>query len=252
MKGPGAAADAEAAGKDAFLRHAASDAGLHGVPDPAEAGVDLGVGALDAFVLPHHVGDAEAGRPGRFQHLAAADEVVGDGRRFGKAFVAEHLLFGDDEAAADGVVDAGIQHGPVGVGRGEAHAVRVTREAFRPVKGEVGGLVEGDIVLAAEPDAVAGTDSGEDRWNAVGIDRVRHLAGQAQQHGLVGAVADTRQCQRAEQFGLDPGDAGQRAALFQAGDEGGGRLHRSDGVGAGWSDADLEDVEYAYRHGRPH
>ena len=140
---------------------------------------------------------------------------------------------------------------PSASSRGEAHAVGVAGKRLGPVQGEVGGFVEGDVVPAAEADAVAGADGGQDSRNAVGVDGVRLFAGQAQQHGLIGAVADSRQRQRAEQFGVNPRDPGQRAALFKAGDEGGSRLHRSDGVGAGRPYADLEDVENAYRHGRP-
>ena len=204
MKRAGAAADAEAAGESALLRHAAGDAGLHGVPDAAQAGVDFGVGALDAFVLPHHVGDAEAGGCRHFQHLAAADEVVGDGRGFGEAFVAEHLLFGDDEAAADRVVDAGIQHGPIGIGAVKRMPLGWPGSVSARCRARSADFVEGDVVPAAEADAVAGADGGKDSRNAVGVDGVRLLAGQAQQDGLVGAVADAGQCQRAEQFGAIP------------------------------------------------
>jgi hypothetical protein len=71
----------------------------------------------------------------------------------------------------------------------------VAGKRLRAVQGEVGGLVEGDVVPAAEADAVAGADGGQDSWDAVGVDGVRLLAGQAEQDGLVGAVADAGQCE---------------------------------------------------------
>ncbi len=111
-------------------------------------------------------------------------------------------------------------------------------------------FVEGDLVLAQQANALRAADAFERGGDLVGIDRVRVLALEAEQHRLVGAVAAAGHRQRAVQLGAHAGDAVEHAFLFQPvfGEARGG-AHRPHRVRRRRSDADLEQVEYADGHG---
>ena len=153
-------------------------------------------------------------------------------------------------SSADRVVVARGQFVAVGVVGGKAHAVGVERQLLALVEDQVGLSVEGDLVLAQQSDATRAADAFKRGGDLVGIDRIRVLALEAEQHRLVGAVAAAGHRQRAVQLGAHAGDPIQHAFLFQPvfGETRGG-AHRPHRVRGGRPDADLEQVEYADGHG---
>mmetsp|Transcript_1091 Transcript_1091/g.2935 ORF Transcript_1091/g.2935 Transcript_1091/m.2935 type:complete len:212 (-) Transcript_1091:689-1324(-) len=184
--------DLEATGQDAFGAAAALHAGLHHAPDLQQAGARVGVGPPVAFIAAHDLGDAQAVLFRQRQQLVAGLERVGQHGRVRRndlvlAAVGRHLVT-DDEAAADRVVHAVGDFGAVGIEGQAAHAVGMEGQGFAALEHQVLGLVEADGLLADEVQ-VAGADRIEQRGNGLDIDRVRLMAGQAQQHRLVTAVA---------------------------------------------------------------
>ncbi|MNV65241.1 hypothetical protein D3C71_1579300 [compost metagenome] len=107
----------------------------------------------------------------------------------------------------------------------------MVRQLLALVHGQVALLVEGDLALAHQVDALAGTDALQRRRNDVRVDLVRAVAFQPQQHGLVGAVATAGQGQRAEHLGADADHVLQTARIQQpAVHEALGRAHGAHGV----------------------
>ncbi|KAG1255729.1 hypothetical protein G6F65_016613 [Rhizopus arrhizus] len=196
------------------------------------------------------LGDAQAAARGLRQQLVAALERVGQRRLVGHDAVIGRVVLVDHEAATNGVVIAGGDHFVVGVVRGEAHAVGVVRQLLALVHAEVALLVEGDLVLPHQLDALAAADALQGGRDDVRVDQVRPLAFQAEQDRLVGAVAAAGQRQRAIDIGADARDLVQAARVEQpAMDESLGGLHRPDGVRGTRTNADLENVERADSHG---
>ncbi|MNU93769.1 hypothetical protein D3C71_837180 [compost metagenome] len=75
------------------------------------------------------------------------------------------------------------------------------------------------------------------------------VPGQAQQHGLVGAVAHAGGRQRAEEFYGNVVHGGQAQRVTHMAGKLPRRNHGAHGVGAGRADANLEEVENADGHG---
>ncbi len=86
----------------------------------------------------------------------------------------------------------------------------VVRQLLALVHAQVALLVESDLVLAHQLDALAAADALERSRNDVRVDQVRTLAFQAEQDRLVGAVAAAGQRQRAIDIGADARDLGRR------------------------------------------
>ena len=192
-QGLGAAAHLEAAGQGAVRAAAAHHAGLHHLPDGQQAGIDLGIGAPVPLVVAHHTGDAAAQFASALQQFGAAVKGMGQDRgvgcddgvaaAVGGGFVADH------EPAAHRVVDAALHKGCGRVPGREAHAVGVQRQAFAAVQVQIGLFVEGDLVLATQVDAPRAAHAVQQVGDRVHVHTVGLVAGQAQQHGLVAAVA---------------------------------------------------------------
>ncbi|MCY1452004.1 hypothetical protein D9M71_689010 [compost metagenome] len=99
------------------------------------------------------------------------------------------------------------------------------------VQAQVALLVEGDLMGAHQPDALAAADPLERTGDDVRVDLVRTLAFQPQQHGLVGTVPAAGQRQRAIHVGADAHHVLQAARIQQpAVHEALGRAHGADGV----------------------
>jgi hypothetical protein len=243
MQSAGAPLHPQATGQDAGLAETAGDAGLHGVPNAAQTGVDLGIGTQDAFVGAHEVGDGKAGVRCLAQQVGAGREIMGHGGGRWRCFVAMEHLVGHDEAAADGIIDPDVQWRTGIVEGGEAHAVGMAGQALPAEQQQIRGLVEGNGVTAAEQEPAVGPDGVDQGGDGVGIDAVGLFAQQAEHNGAVGTVADAGQRQGTEQFAGDAVRPVEQAAVGEPVDEGAGRLHRADGVGTGRADADLENVE---------
>ena len=66
---------------------------------------------------------------------------------------------------------------------------------------QVAVRIEADPMLAEQVQGTVLPDHGDPVWHAVGVDRARILAGQAEQHRTVAAVPVPGRAERAEQFG---------------------------------------------------
>ena len=78
-----------------------------------------------------------------------------------------------------------------------------------------------------------------------GIDKLRSFAAESQQNGAIGSVTMARQSQRSVQLHPDAVDLGQQSGPFEVQGELPRRTHRSHGVGAGRTNANLENLEDA-------
>ena len=110
-------------------------------------------------------------------------------------------------------------------------------------------LIEGDLVLPEETDAVRVADAPDARLDAVRIHRLRRCALKTHQHRSVGAMTQARQRQRPVETHRDLLGGLEQPVALKAEHELARRPHRSHGVGTGGSDADLEDVKDTERHG---
>ena len=83
-----------------------------------------------------------------------------------------------------------------------------------------------------------------------GVDQLRRLALQPQDHGLVRAVPAAGGAERPVQVDRDPRDLVEQAVVAQAEREHAGGAHRAHGVRGRRADADREQVEDTDRHER--
>jgi hypothetical protein len=90
--------------------------------------------------------------------------------------------------------------------------------------------------------------NGISRRPSSGVDRLRLLALQAQDHRLVAAVADAGGAERAEQLGLDRHHRLKLARRLEPLRKQPRRAHGPHRVRGGRADADLEQVKDADRH----
>ncbi|MCY1242858.1 hypothetical protein D9M72_558500 [compost metagenome] len=109
-------------------------------------------------------------------------------------------------------------------------------------------LHEMDRLLAAQKQFAALADARQALIHAVGIHAIRLFAFQAQQHGLVTAVAFAGGAEGTIQLHLQALGIVQQALAAQAFDEARGGTHRAHGMRAGWANADLEQVEDTEGH----
>ena len=90
--------------------------------------------------------------------------------------------------------------------------------------------VEVHPVVPADPEFGVEGGGGHLVVGGGGVHGFRVQALEAQDHGLVGAVAPAGGAERAEQFGLDPGGGAQVAVAFEPVGEQLRRPHRADRV----------------------
>ena len=76
-------------------------------------------------------------------------------------------------------------------------------------------------------------------------DRVWSVAGKAEEDGVIGAVTDAGEGERAIEVDLHARDGRQHTGTLQAACEGERRAHGTDGVRGGGADADFEELEEA-------
>ena len=113
----------------------------------------------------------------------------------GERGVGMELLGGDDEAAADGEEDLFAEEPAFGVEGAEAQAVGMgggARVGVHPVAAEeeVFGLAEGDGVGAGEREGAGVADPGQADVDGGWIECVGGAAGEAEEDGAVGRVAE--------------------------------------------------------------
>ena len=128
------------------------------------------------------------------------------------------------------------------------HAVGVLWQAFA-AKQQVFLFYKRHGVLAQQAHGLARADVGDGGRDLVGVDVVRLMARQAQQHGCVGAVAHARGRQRTEELNRHVVHCGQAQRAAHMAGKLPRRNHGAHGVRAGRADADLEKVENADGHG---
>ena len=244
-----AAFDLQAAGHDAHLLAAAAHALLHHVPDVEQAGAGLGVGAPGALVFENDLADRNALVAAMRQQRVATVEGVGDAGGVGDDAVGTGRGLVDHETTAHRVIHLLLDQLAGGIEGADAHAVGVVGQGCAPVHDQVLALDEVDGVLAGQQHAPLATDAGELAFDLLDVDHVGRLTFEAEQHGLVTAMAFARGAERAIQLGLDAGHIAQRAVFLEGGREEHRRPHRPHGVGRRRADADLEQVEYADGHG---
>jgi hypothetical protein len=124
----------------------------------------------------------------------------------------------------------------------------VVGQRLAAVQHQVLALDEAHRLHAGEADAVLATDAREPGVDLLGVDPLRRLAFEAQQHRLVAAVPLAGGAEGAEQLGLHPGHLAEQALVAEPGHEQQGRPHRPDGVGRRGADTDLEQIENADCH----
>ena len=98
-------------------------------------------------------------------------------------------------------------------------------------------------MLSQQLHAAAAAHRLEQRGHGFHVHRIGLVAGQAQQHGLVAAVALAGGTQRAVELALHARGAFEQAFVLQAQREDARRAHRPHGVRTARPDADLEEVE---------
>jgi hypothetical protein len=81
-----------------------------------------------------------------------------------------------------------------------------------------------------------------------GVDGVGSLAGEAEEDGAIGGVADASEGEGTEEIDLDAGGFWEGSGGLEFLHETQGGAHRTHSVGAGWADADLEKFEEACVH----
>ena len=254
----GAAANFQPARQLAFLAQAAVDAACHRIPDPVEAGIEVFAGAHHFLIRPFHLGNRQTRRSRHGEHLLRRREGIGHLLARGLLLLLLHgqkLGIGHDEAAADRIVDLGQQNPAVLVERRQAHAVGVAGQRSLLVVDEIVLRLELVGRMSRRGNPTRALDIGDDRFHAIGIDTVRRLAHQADDHGIAGAMADAGIGQRAMQARLQGGHMGAGRSRPLVGEDeiekAIGRRHRTHGVGTRGADADLEHVENRKKHGAP-
>ena len=130
----------------------------------------------------------------------------------------------------------------------EGHAVGVGGQGLAAVQHHVLVPVEVHPVVPADPEF--GVQGGGRHLviGGSGVHRLGGLALEAQDHGLVRAVAPAGGAEGTEQFGLHPRGRAQLPVALEPVREPLGRPHRADRVGRGRPDANGEQVQDAERH----
>ncbi|MNV32247.1 hypothetical protein D3C71_1235780 [compost metagenome] len=244
MQRGGTAFDFQTAGQDAFVAAAGGDAILHHLPDFQQAGAGFSFRAPGAFVGQHHLADGQTIFDAMTKKILGAFEREGQGGGVFDDAVGAGGVFIDHKTAADRVVLAAADLQARCVEGAENHAVGVIGQRFANHR-QVFFLVERNAVFAEQVQASAATNVLQAGGDGFGVNGVRMLAFQAEQHGLVAAVALAGGAERAVQLDFDASGCRQQVFTAQTFDEARGGAHRADGVGAGGADANLEQVEHA-------
>jgi hypothetical protein len=178
------------------------------------------------------------------EQLIAGGERVRRGRTLVRArrlgLIAAH-----DETATDRVIVFFTQHTVRCTERGEPHAVGMPRQPLVMHEEQLHRLIEGDLVLAEEPQPAAGADTPYRRFDGIGIDGLGVSALEPGKDRPVGAVTDTGERERSIEPYRDLLRRSEEPVALQAERELACRAHRPHGVGARGTDAHLEDIEDA-------
>jgi hypothetical protein len=239
----------ESAGQDALVLDPALDAVLHHLPDPQQALGDLFVAAPGLLVLAHDLAHGNRMGCAVLEQLFGCCERVLErgGVRLDRAPGGDALV--DDETAADGVIDAAADLLSARVERREAQPVRVEGQAL-PLEQQVLGGLEVDVLLLEQLQPSGFLDPLDELRDSLDLDAFGRLAQQAEDDGLVAAVAPPRSAEAAEQLGADRLRSLDELRVVQILSEHPPGSHRSDRMRAARADSDLEELEDADRHRR--
>ncbi len=236
--------DLQAPRQDPFIAAARIYAVLHHLPDVQQAATGLRFRAPRTFVGQHHLADGQPVSGAMAEQVFGVLEREGQGRGVLDNPVGAGGVFVDHKPTADRVVLAAADLDTRAIEGTENHAVGVVGEGFADHR-QVFFLVERNAVFAEQVQAAAAAHRQEARGDGFSVYGVRVFAFQAEQHGLVAAVAFAGGAQRPVEFHLDAGGGAQQVVALEALDKTSGGAHRADGVGTGGADANLEQVEHA-------
>ena len=181
----GTARHAQRPRQHAFGVQTAIDTGAHGLPDVAEVGLDLLLAVQRQFVLHHHAGQRQPGLAAVIEHFARGVERIGHLQLL--LGVLTEVLLVDDETAADRVIGLAVHFFIAGEGV-DLHAVFMQRQV---VAAEDHAAVAGEIDFmqaVGQHQALTLFYIANKTRNAIDIDVVRHVAGQAENDGDIGMV----------------------------------------------------------------
>ena len=154
------------------------------------------------------------------------------------------MVLVDDKPAADGVIRLAVNRFVAGQ-RGNAHAVFVQRQVIRM---EIHAVInrEFNLMLAVrQQQTTVGVHVLDKARYCININGIRQITRQPHDNGNIGMVAFTGQGKGTIYIDNHAGDVVQNAACNQVIRELFTGFHWSDGVRAGRTNTDFEDIEYA-------
>ena len=181
----------ELARQDRLLSGApAPHAFLHSVPNPEQARTDVVLGAPAPLIGHHHVTQGHAVFAGHREHLVSRTEMVREVGRVFDQYVAARRVFIDNEAPADRVIHSTQQLTIIipSPPRAEPHAVGVIGHRSAIVEYQVLGLDKFHRPATEELELPGGADPRDSGVRGIGVDTLRGVPFEAQQHRLVAAV----------------------------------------------------------------
>ena len=158
------------------------------------------------------------------------------------------LVLIDDEAAADGKVDAAVDHATGRVKGGESHAVRMLRQGLQQAEDQIRSGIEGQLTLAEEADLTLLDNARDTPGNRRRIDGLGLFALEPHKDRAIGAMPFAGRGQGAVEprfdplYVIEPPGFGNRAQELPR------CPHRPDSMGARRADTDGIEIEDADRH----
>ncbi len=199
-----AAGNIQAAGQNAFRRHASLGAGLHRLPDVFNAGANargerlrrrlrLGGAQQRALVGEHYAVDRQPVGVRDSNQLGGAAEGK---RKSAIGFAHRQMLcfILGDESTADGKESALDENFTLRGKGGESQTVgmlrvRVGRKHLVAMEDEIVRFIEGDRMRSGESDTPRGANGGDRGFDVFRIDGGRFVAHQPEQNRAIGGVA---------------------------------------------------------------
>ena len=188
MQGGGTTLDLQASRQDPFIATASVHTVLHHLPDLQQAVAGFGFGAPGTFIGQHHLADGQPVGGAMTEQVLGALEREGQRRGVFDDPVGAGSVFIYHKATAHRVVLAAADLDAGGVEGTEDHAVGVIGEGFANHR-QVFFLVERNAVFAEQVQTAGAAHLCQARGDGFCVHGVRVFAFQAEQHGLVAAVA---------------------------------------------------------------
>jgi hypothetical protein len=208
----------------------------------------LVLGPPRQLVGEHDVAHAQLLAVADLQQLGAGGERVAQRGVVLDDPVAPDRVLVDDETAPDGEVGPLCQQTRAKAEGPEDHAVGMSGQTPAAVQGDVVAAGEGYGAVAGEPELAGLGHPGHVVIGVVSIDRLRPVALQPEDDGLVRPVPAPGRAQGPEELGPDALYLVQKVRVAQPIHELTGGTHRPHRVGGRRADADREHVQSAERH----